>query len=127
MTDRAALTAGLIILGLLLYYGWQAVQRRRLNGLLRTGRPTLLHLSRPDCAPCAVQQAPAVDALRSEFGERIIVNCVDVTLRPELAARWRVLTVPTTVNLNPAGQVCALNTGVAQSDKLRRQLLAAGC
>jgi thiol-disulfide isomerase/thioredoxin len=96
------------------------------QGALNDGRPTLLYFSSSDCAPCRLRQGPILASLRKTMGERVHFREYDAVTYPELANRYRVLTVPTTVIIGPGGSVLAVNYGVTQAAKLQRQLAQAG-
>jgi len=93
--------------------------------LLSEDRPTLLYFYSHDCAPCRLQQTPILNSLRQAVGDGIRFCEYDAVAHPDLARRYRVLTVPTTVVIAPGGEVVAVNYGVAQADKLQRQLAEA--
>jgi thioredoxin-like negative regulator of GroEL len=97
------------------------VDRERLND----DRPTLLYFSSPDCAPCHLQQSPILASLQEATGDCANFQEYDAVAHPDLARRYRVLTVPTTVIIAPNGDVLAVNYGVTQASKLQRQLEAA--
>ena len=107
---------------------WQGVKlalRRsiRVEGVAGEGmQPSLLYFSSETCAPCRYQQAPAVDALRDTLGDRANFQEYDAVEHHELASKYRVLTVPTTVVIAPGGDVAAINYGFTGADKLARQL-----
>jgi thioredoxin-like negative regulator of GroEL len=84
--------------------------------------PSLVYFSGAHCAPCRFQQRPIVDSLRQVMGSRIQFQEYDAVEHPDLAQRYKVLTVPTTVIIAPDGEVVAVNYGVTPADKLRRQL-----
>jgi thioredoxin 1 len=92
---------------------------------LKDDRPTLLYFSSPDCAPCFLQQSPILTSLQEVLGDCVNFQEYDAVAHPDLARRYRVLTVPTTVVITPNGEVLAVNYGVTQSGKLQRQLEAA--
>jgi thioredoxin-like negative regulator of GroEL len=56
------------------------------------------------------------------YGEQVSIVEVDAPNEPELALRYRVLTVPTTVLLDAAGRARAVNYGFANSHKLLEQV-----
>jgi thioredoxin 1 len=126
MLDRVILT--LIILGglALLWLGCCYARRKVAQSIkpveAAPGVPTLLYFSADYCAPCQLQQTPIVDKLAAELGESVVVKKYDVTEHPELASRYQVLTLPTTIVLNREGQVAHLNYGVASQAKLEAQL-----
>ncbi len=86
------------------------------------GRPALLYFHSDDCVPCRLQQSPIVASLRQRMGESVRFQEYDAVAHADMAGRYRVLTVPTTVVIAPGGKVVAVNYGVTQADKLRRQL-----
>ena len=87
------------------------------------GVPTLLYFSADYCVPCKLQQTPIVDNLTAKLGNAIAVKKYDVTQHPELAGRYQILTLPTTVVLNSQGEVVHINYGVIEQTKLEAQLL----
>ncbi|RME72477.1 MAG: thioredoxin [Chloroflexi bacterium] len=126
MTERLLLSlfifAGLG-LGWLVWYGY----KNRLRQSIRpagepTGKPTLLYFTADYCSACKHQQTPIVAQVQARLGDAVRVQTVSVTDQPELAARYKVLTLPTTVVLDPSGAVAHLNYGVTSAEKLLRQL-----
>jgi hypothetical protein len=77
------------------------------------GRPAVVLFTTPSCAECATQRA-----LLS--GVRVIE--VDASAQPQVAARFGVLTAPTTAVLDPEGGVKAVNHGFAGPERLAAQL-----
>ena len=127
MTDRVLIT--LIIFGalVLLRFGWQSYKikvahRIQPVEILTTGRPALLYFSADYCAPCRLQQTPIVDRLSAQWGHLVTITKCDVTKQPELALRYKILTLPTTVVLDEQGQVVHLNYGVTPEARLEMQL-----
>ena len=80
-----------------------------------------LVFSSPTCAPCKLQQLPIVERLMVDWRDKIDVDVVDVSERPEVASRYRVWSVPTTIVLDAQRNVVAINQGVASERKLRVQ------
>ncbi len=95
---------------------------REAGDLLEAARPLILAFSTPDCVPCRTAQKPALEKLRQRFVGRIEVREVDATVRPEMADRFGILTVPSTVVVGADGRVRAVNYGLALADKLAFQL-----
>ena len=90
------------------------------------GRRTLVAFSTPSCAACHTAQAPAIKAVEQQLGAaEIRVIKVDASKQPEVARAFGVLTVPSTVVLEPAGRVVAVNQGFAPSRRLIEQLQGA--
>jgi thioredoxin 1 len=126
MLERMVIT--LVILGglTLLWLGWRYYKLKLIQsvepGETAPGIPTLLYFSADYCAPCKLQQQPIVDSLVAQFGESLVVKRYDVTEHPDLASRYKVLTLPTTVILDSQGHVAHINYGVASQAKLEAQL-----
>jgi thioredoxin-like negative regulator of GroEL len=96
---------------------WQAL------GESPDGRPALVEFSTPSCAACHTAQAPAIKVAEEELGASTIrVIRVDASTQPDVARAFGVLTVPSTVVLEPAGRVVAVNQGFAPSRRLIEQL-----
>ncbi|RME99067.1 MAG: thioredoxin [Chloroflexi bacterium] len=119
----------LVLGGLALaWLAWQGVKSRLAASIRPTedadGKPTLLYFTGEYCTACKFQQSPIVEQIRAGLGNAVAVRQVDVSAEPELAGRYKVLTLPTTVVLNPQGQVAAINYGVTRQDKLETQLMA---
>lgn len=90
------------------------------------GRRTLIAFSTPSCAACHSAQAPAIETVEQQLGEaQLRVIKVDASTQPEVARAFGVLTVPSTVVLEPAGGVVAVNQGFAPSRRLIEQLQGA--
>ncbi len=132
MTDRLILTLGI---ALALALAWAALRLylgHRKQVLLAStgrtalppasvGRPTLLYLYTTQCGQCR-QQARTVDTLQARLGDAFRVRRLDALTEPDLAARYEVRTVPTTVVLDASGQARAINYGLAALDLLERQI-----
>jgi len=91
---------------------------------LKRGVPAILYFTTPMCIPCRTQQQPALQRLEAELGDGIQIVRVDATQNAEAAERWRVFSVPTTFILDANGTPREVNHGVAETDKLKRQLAA---
>ena len=89
----------------------------------RQGKPTLLYFTTPTCVPCKTVQRPAIERLQRELGDGLQVIEIDAAAQPDQADRWGVLSVPTTILLDPAGKPRHINHGVAPAEKLRRQIV----
>jgi thioredoxin-like negative regulator of GroEL len=131
---RLIIAAGLSLLGLGLYWGWQRFLLRRLGrapgerlvGLesLQPGVPGILYFTTPDCQVCLTTQKPALRRLETEMGPDVQIIEVDATARPDLADYWGVLSVPTTFIIDGQGQPRGFNPGLTSEEKLRRQIEA---
>ncbi len=125
--------AAIAIVGLMISaYGvlrrWQVQRAARIAPVdplltaLRPGVPAILYFTTPTCVPCKTRQRPALRALQADLGDGVQVIEVDAFEQPEAATRWGVLSVPTTFILDRQGRPRQVNHGVADVDKLKRQL-----
>ncbi|MDR5682803.1 MAG: thioredoxin family protein [Armatimonadota bacterium] len=97
--------------------------RRLARRLEPVDGPAVLAFTHPLCVPCRTQQAPALERLHALVpGVRIEV--VDVERQPDVARRYGIFSVPTTVVVGAGGRVLAFNRGLADERKLARQLAA---
>lgn len=126
MTERMVVTL-VILAGLsLLWLGWRTYKSRLVHSIQpvdhTAGIPTLLYFSADYCAPCKLQQTPIINSLSAKFGERVVIKKYDVTEHPDLAGRYKILTLPATIILDGRGQAIHINYGVASQAKLEAQL-----
>jgi thioredoxin-like negative regulator of GroEL len=82
----------------------------------------ILAFSSADCTQCHRLQTPALQRLQERLGDTVSVIDVDAPSSPELASRYQVLTVPTTVILDATGKVHAINYGFANTKQLSTQI-----
>ncbi len=133
MIERALILVFFALLIAATAFTWRLAQRRHLATLARraavdggspgeAGLPTILYFTTPDCAQCRLRQTPILEQLLSELGRPVVLRKVDALEHEDLARRYGVLTVPTTVILDAAGRPRAINHGLATADQLRRQL-----
>lgn len=87
--------------------------------------PRILAFSSPYCSPCHTLQEPALRRIAAARGSAVVIETLDATEHAELAARYRVMTVPATVVFDAMGQPTAVNYGYAPAEKLLAQLAAA--
>ncbi|GAB4442561.1 MAG: hypothetical protein Kow0031_24680 [Anaerolineae bacterium] len=124
--ERLIITLILIGTLALMWLGWQWLKSRLAQsidaGSEAGEKPTLLYFTGEYCAVCKFQQAPIVDALAAKFRDAIAIKQVDVSLEPDLASKYKVLTLPTTVLVNREGQVAHINYGLADLTRLENQL-----
>ena len=107
---------------------WRTAHYRRSNARdllthLAVSRPPLvLAFTTPECVPCRTMQRPALEELQRRYPGRFEVREVDATVTPELAERFGLMTVPSTVLIDGRGRVLAINHGLARWPKLVGQL-----
>lgn len=82
----------------------------------------VLAFSSEDCSPCHTLQRPALNRLLDERQGKVSVVEIDAPSSPDLAQRYAVLTVPTTVVLDETGKARAINYGFAPLAKLLTQV-----
>ena len=88
--------------------------------------PSILYFTGATCTICHTAQRPALRALAAGLDGDIGIREIDIAAEPELARRYRVMSLPTTIVLDGQGQVTSINVGFASGDTLRRQLIDAG-
>ena len=126
MPERLLITVLVIILlaALSLLWRWYKGRlARSIEAADAADRPTLLYFTADYCAPCKFQQSPIIEKLTAKLGDRVQVHQIDVSQQPDLATQYKVLTVPTTIVIQPGGTVAHINYGVTDQLKLETQLL----
>lgn len=71
---------------------------------------------------CRILQAPVLRRVVEAKGSVVSVMNVDIAGSPELAQRYHVLTVPTTVLLDASGKTYAVNYGFTNAQNLIKQV-----
>ena len=74
----------------------------------------------PWCGPCRMQ-APVLEALEAELGGSVKICKVDVDEEPDLARRFRVMSIPTLVVMQD-GKVKTTRVGYQDIDGLKAML-----
>ena len=72
------------------------------------------------CGPCKMQ-APVLDALDAEMGDKVKICKVDVDAEMQIARKFRVMSIPTLVVLED-GKVKATRVGYTDLDGLKDML-----
>jgi thiol-disulfide isomerase/thioredoxin len=132
MLERLIVAGILMALGTVVYC---MVQRCHLSKLaksveldpilsdLKRDVATIVYFTTPMCIPCKTQQQPALRELQAELGDDSIqIVQIDATQDPSVAERWGVMSAPTTFVLDKMFQPKHINHGVADVNKLKRQL-----
>lgn len=132
----ALIRPGILLLVLLLavalvQVGRLFVERQRKLALaaeplqdLPAGKVRILAFSSPDCTQCRTLQRPALHRLQALSSEIDVLE-IDAPAAPELAGRYHILTLPSTVILSSTGEALAINYGFASFEKLQAQIEAA--
>lgn len=82
----------------------------------------ILAFSSADCTQCHTMQTPALQRVTGARKYQVSVEEIDAPGSPELTRRYQVLTVPTTVVLDAAGRVHAVNYGFVSTQRLLEQV-----
>ncbi len=82
----------------------------------------ILAFSSEDCKQCHQLQAPVLRRVREQHGDTVAVVEIDAVASPQLAQQYHILTVPSTVILDAAGQAHAVNYGFANTQRLLQQI-----
>ncbi len=82
----------------------------------------ILAFSSADCRQCHQLQEPALQRVLQARGEAVRVVDVDATSDEQLVQAYHVLTVPSTVILDAAGNAYAVNYGFANTQRLLAQV-----
>lgn len=85
-----------------------------------SAEPYILYFTGDGCAVCRTHQEPALAKLSD-----VRVDKVDAIAERELAERFHVYTLPTTVVISSSGKALHVNYGYAPAPKLERQLAEA--
>jgi thioredoxin-like negative regulator of GroEL len=103
--------------------GLEGLRSRRARGVAMharadaAGEPYILYFTGEGCTVCKTHQEPAL----AKLGD-IRVDHVDAIERRELAERFNVYTLPTTIVMAPDGKPVHVNYGYAPAPKLQQQL-----
>lgn len=84
----------------------------------------VLAFSTPQCQQCRLLQKPALAEVAAQT-EQVEILSIDALEQPELAERYGILTVPSTVVLAPNGRASAVNYGFAPARVLLEQIAGA--
>ncbi|MCX6040280.1 MAG: thioredoxin family protein [Caldilinea sp.] len=131
MLERVLIVAAIALAAALLYALWRHWQQRQLQGLQETpptlppsvqgGKPAVLYFTTQECAQCRLQQTPILAQLQARLD--VAVHKLDAIEQRALADLYGIMTVPSTVVLNPELRPVAINQGVAPLQKLQRQIV----
>ena len=86
----------------------------------KSGQTVLLDFWAPWCMPCRML-GPIIDQVAEEAGQTVKVGKVNVDEQPELAAKFRVMSIPTLVVLKN-GQTVAKTVGVKPKQEILKMV-----
>jgi len=133
MPDRLIAAIVIIAAGIGLYLAftrWQLWRARHIPLDVAgrdPGKYLILYFTSPTCAVCKSVQEPTLRTVESKLGDKLQVIKVDTTERMDLAQRWQIMTVPTTLIFDGTDQLRLQNLGLAREGKLLKQLTDLGC
>jgi thioredoxin-like negative regulator of GroEL len=99
--------------------------RNQLGGIVDSANPTVVYFWSANCSQC-VPQEHQIEKAQAELrrtGKGFAIRKIDALAEKELAKSMHVLTVPTTVLVNPDGKIVAWNPGFARSEKIVNQFI----
>ena len=125
MNDQlwAVVVAGAVVLAaacLEIYRSRRARSRALGVTAERSSEPYIVYFTGDSCTVCKTHQEPALARLQS-----VRIDKVDAVAERELADRFSVYTLPTTVVMSAEGTALHVNYGYAPAPKLERQLAEA--
>lgn len=82
--------------------------------------PYIIYFTGENCSVCRTHQEPALSKLAG-----VRIDKIDAIAERELADRFQVYTLPTTVVMSAQGRSLHVNYGYAPANKLERQLAEA--
>jgi len=119
----ALAAAGIVVLAAAVLELWRSARARRV-ALLATSVPStepyILYFTGDGCTVCRTHQEPALARLGG-----VRVDKVDAIADRDLADRFHVYTLPTTVVMSSEGKALHVNYGYAPAPKLEKQLAEA--
>lgn len=125
MIERITLTIIILALGVGVYLLLRRLHVWRLNrqvGVVDEGeRPLLLYFGSDNCATCPTQTR-YLEQVGARWNGRLAIRKIDADREPEQAQSFGVMTLPTTIVLDPAGKVRDINYGLTNAHKLSAQI-----
>ena len=122
MLERLLIVVTVMFVGVAAYTLFRYLHLRRASQVtVAAGKPAILYFRSDACPPCATQ-GRFLQQLQKEFGDQIVIEKVDADVAPDVAKRYRVFTLPTTLVVDPAGTVKHVNYGLTDARRLAGQV-----
>ncbi len=119
----ALAVVGAIVLAAVCVERWRSARARsvaREAAGVPAAEPYILYFTGDGCTVCRTHQEPALARLNG-----VRIDRVDAIAEREVADRFHVYTLPTTVVMSAEGKALHVNYGYAPAPKLERQLAEA--
>ena len=126
MIERLLLTMFLTLFGLAVFLAFRYLHLRRARRAALvtdavSDRPTVMYFRSDSCAPCHTQ-AHYLQNLEESYGSRLVIQEIDADVQKDVAGRYGVFTLPTTLILDRSGEVQYINYGLTATTKLAQQM-----
>jgi len=92
------------------------------NEVIKSDKPVLIDFWATWCGPCRMI-APTIDALADEMSDKIKVGKINVDEQQELAAAFRVMSIPT-LAVTRGNTVIMQSVGVKSKEALKKEIEA---
>ncbi len=90
------------------------------NAMIQENKPTLVDFFATWCGPCRIQ-APILEEVKKRVGDKANIIKVDIDQNSELAAKYRVQSVPTLIMFKN-GEAVWRAVGVQQAELLEEKI-----
>ena len=124
MIERAIISGIIVLVFLILWFAFRQIHMRRASHVLAAvpsepSHPSVLYFRSDNCAPCIIQERH-LHSLEESSGVRI--RRINTDYDPDIADRYGVFTLPTTLIVDDEGVVRYANYGVTNLTRLTQQL-----